>query len=213
MANGKIPPKFSRSRPSQGRTPVKLILAVEGKTERAYLKWIAAEAGLKSYEIQTKISGVPRTCADEAKAAKKDAKREGVDEILAAAVCDCDEHPKIGEARDVCTGNELFLAFSNPCCELWFLLHFRDQTAFIDRHAAKSELEKECPTYDKGDDLSPTLIDRLRTSFDEARKRAERLRQRHRDNGSAETENPSTNLDELVVRIRQLAAKATGGAG
>ena len=213
MASAKKRPGFSRVRPSRARFPVKLVLAVEGETERAYLRWVADEAGLKPYEIETMVSGVPRTCAVDVRASKEKARQLLKDgfEILAATVCDTDEHPAIPEARDICSSNGIFFGISNPSTELWFLIHYRDQTAFIERTAAKAELKKHCTNYEKGDALVPALAQQLRTAFDEARKRAEKLRQRHRDNGSSEFENPSTNLDELVVKIRELAKKATGG--
>ena len=51
---------------------------------------------------------------------------------------DVDEHPDVDAAiRDAAQVN-IGIAVSNPCVELWFLLHWRDQTAHLDRHAAQS---------------------------------------------------------------------------
>ncbi len=48
-------------------------------------------------------------------------------------VFDRDEHPNFASAVDLAAHHGIRLAMSNPCIELWFLLHFEDQTAFIDR--------------------------------------------------------------------------------
>jgi hypothetical protein len=40
-------------------------------------------------------------------------------------IFDTDEHPSIPEALDLAARNGVCVALSNPCLELWFLIHFR----------------------------------------------------------------------------------------
>ncbi|MDP8240509.1 MAG: RloB family protein [Candidatus Hatepunaea meridiana] len=42
------------------------------------------------------------------------------------------------------------VVYSNPSFELWVLLHFKSQTAFITRHDALREVKKHLPDYEKG---------------------------------------------------------------
>jgi len=41
-------------------------------------------------------------------------------------VFDVDDHPRVADARQMAADNGIELAISNPCFELWLLLHFRD---------------------------------------------------------------------------------------
>jgi hypothetical protein len=50
-------------------------------------------------------------------------------------VFDVDEHPKLAEARDQANANGIQLAVSNPCFELWLLLHFQEHRAHAGGHA------------------------------------------------------------------------------
>jgi hypothetical protein len=43
---------------------------------------------------------------------------------------DRDEHPNFARAIDLADRHGIKLAMSNPCLELWFILHFEDQTAY-----------------------------------------------------------------------------------
>ena len=49
-------------------------------------------------------------------------------------VIDVDEHPDLAEALQVAQRHEINLAVSNPCIELWFVLHLEDQFAYIHRY-------------------------------------------------------------------------------
>jgi len=56
-------------------------------------------------------------------------------------VFDVGEHPKLPEALDLARRHEIAVAISNPCIELWFLLHFERQMAFIGRWDAQRRAE------------------------------------------------------------------------
>lgn len=89
--------------------------------------------------------GVPLTLVREAKRLMEDAreraKRER-DEFLSYdsvwCVFDVDEHPNVPEAVDMACANGIELAISNPCFELWLLLHFRENPGAQHRHTLQA---------------------------------------------------------------------------
>ncbi len=110
-------------------------------------------------------------------------------------VFDRDEHEYFNEAIQQAKDNGINTAISNPCVELWFLLHFKDQRRHIERDAAKSALKKRIKDYD--DDYEG-VFQRIHGDVEAAKKRAKDLRATHERNGNAETENPSSSVDLLV---------------
>src|SRR5271156_3507691 len=89
-------------------------------------------------ELSIEPGGTPKTLVERAvdlkKAAARDAKR-GKDENLKFdvvwCVFDVDEHPYLAEAQQQARVNGIKVAVSNPCFELWALLHFQEQHAYI----------------------------------------------------------------------------------
>lgn len=89
------------------------------------------------------------------------------------------------------------LAMSNPCFELWLLLHFAEHTAYLaDARATARRLREHVPTYDK-DRLD---FQHFRDRVDDAVSRAKTL-----DPGDGHCPaNPSTGMWELVELMRPL---------
>jgi hypothetical protein len=114
-------------------------------------------------------------------------------------VFDRDEHPNFAQAVDLADRNGIGLAVSNPCLELWFLLHFQDQTAFIHRHDAQLQAEVllQCAKA-----LPPAATEELVERYDQAKERAIKLDEKHRGDGSPPGSNPSSGLWRLVDEIR-----------
>jgi hypothetical protein len=50
---------------------------------------------------------------------------------------DIDEHLNVPRAVELTASSGVTVCVTNPCVELWFLLHFQDQNAAIDRHDAQ----------------------------------------------------------------------------
>ena len=44
---------------------------------------------------------------------------------------------ELPRAFDLARRHQISVAVSNPCIELWFVLHFEDHRAWIDRHAVQ----------------------------------------------------------------------------
>ena len=112
---------------------------------------------------------------------------------------DVDEHPKIPEAQDMAKGNGIKLCISNPCFDLWGLLHFIVQDAPIHRHEAQRKLSIEMPSYDpgKGKRFDYEL---LKSRYETAKARAVILNKRRQEEGIAGG-NPSTNVYDLLELI------------
>lgn len=114
-------------------------------------------------------------------------------------IFDRDDHPNVPQALDKAAANGIGVVLSDPCIELWFMLHFLDQTAYLDRvEAQRSSLG----LLGCGKALTlPALIE-LASRYDDARERARRLDTKHAGDGSARHTNPSSNMWQLIDRIR-----------
>ena len=114
-------------------------------------------------------------------------------------VFDVDEHPKINEALALAEAHGINVALSNPCIEFWFLIHFENHAAYLERSTAqqKSRGHLKC---DKA--LTSSALDLLVEHYDTAKERAQKLDTKHRDDGTAYPGNPSSNVWSVVDFIR-----------
>lgn len=103
------------------------------------------------------------------------------------------------QALDLANGNGIRIAVSNPCFELWLVLHERDQRAWISRGDVRS-LARSLFNVRKslGNDLADRLIDRL----DDAVARAKSLAERHQHGCGEPSENPSSGMWELMQSLQ-----------
>lgn len=106
-------------------------------------------------------------------------------------------HPYLDEAIRLAEQNGIRLAISNPCFELWLILHHRDHTAFL----TTSDAEKKSRALDKraGKRIDPQVYMPLRRA---AVDRAAKLARRHeRDRTSFPDDNPSSTMGGLLDAI------------
>jgi hypothetical protein len=197
-----------RSRPSRDPLP-RMLVVCEGKvTEPGYFREFAREERNRLVEvIIDDQGGSPKTLVERAASQKKAANREAFrmrddnlkyDEVW--CVFDVDQHPKLADAHQQARDNGIRIAVSNPCFELWLLLHYQEQTAFIERTKAAVLLRGHVKGYEKHVDYS-----RFRAAYEDAVRRASQLTRRHSENGT-EGGNPSTTVYELTERIRELGS-------
>lgn len=134
----------------------RFLIVCEGEvTEPEYFRDIRqTERGLIDLKIVP--AGVPKSVVERAAGMKKDSELEAKrrkDENLRYdhvwCVFDVDVHPFVAEAKQQAMSNSIELAVSNPCFELWFLLHFQDQTAHIERDKVHHLCRKYMPGYQK----------------------------------------------------------------
>lgn len=198
--------RAGRPRRRVGEDAVKksLYVVVEGaRTETEYIThWASLHRRTVTVQIAPEKGLAPRTMVDLAVDRKRQAKRtqrlgRAYDEVW--CVFDVDEHHALGEARTKARDNGIRLAVSNPCIELWFVLHFQEQTAELSRGEAQSLSVR---LLGSGKSLSIESRHALIERHDTAVGRAERLAVRHEGNGLPPDANPSSNLWELVESIR-----------
>ena len=115
-------------------------------------------------------------------------------------VFDTDDHEKLRQALNDARRNGINVAVSNPCFEIWLVLHAREQTAFI-RGDDVQRLSEQLGLSDNKR-VPDTAWEQLATAFERAKGRAQALDRRHAANGSPPRENPSTDVWRLVDRLR-----------
>lgn len=145
--------------------------------------------------LQLVEKAVARKRADALEARR--ARGRPYDEIW--CVFDVDDHPNFEQAVDLARRHGIELAVSNPCIELWFILHLEDQTAYLDRSAAKRRARD---LLGCGESLAADALDILAAHADEAIVRARFLDEKHAGDGSSPGENPSSGLHRLMEAIR-----------
>lgn len=111
---------------------------------------------------------------------------------------DVDEHARFADARDLAANGGVNVAVSNPCFELWLLLHFAQRTAHVTTAQVSKLLRGHLPGYQKH-----IRFDEVRHGYEDAVVRGKALDRRHADLG-ADGGNPSTGVYRLTERIREL---------
>ena len=128
---------------------------------------------------------------------RKHAERE-FDEIW--CVFDTDNHVHLSQAIAEARQGGIKVAVSNPCFELWLVLHVQDQTAYIHRHAVQHEAKRL--GLSDGKRIAEAAKNTFIARFQDARQRAQALDQLHAGNNSPGRSNPSTDVWRLVNRLR-----------
>jgi RloB-like protein len=186
------PQRENRRRPTDVRRERLRVLVICGgrRTERDYLDGLKA-AYLTRATVQIKAKGNdPARCIDYAVAQGR-AGDPAYDEIW--CVVDVDEFP-IAEAVRHGERRNVSLAISNPCFEVWLLLHLSDASReFSDAKDVLRELRKFLPGYDK----TRLVFGDFAAGVEDAVKRAQWLE----STGKQDIPNPSSGMWRLVTRI------------
>lgn len=200
----KRPKRGAAQRVPGQRNPRRVLrVLTEGAvTEPAYLaQW--ARRSRNTHIDFAEYGMAPLSLVQRAREHQRESQRRGsrhrgdFDEIW--RIFDVDEHPNLYQAIAEARHSEIRVAISNPCFELWLILHLQDQTAAIDRHKAQ-RLASDLNITD-GKRLNPSALDALLHGYEDAKRRAETLRARHVDNGSNPDSNPSSDVWELIDRL------------
>ncbi|VAX38888.1 hypothetical protein MNBD_PLANCTO02-2826 [hydrothermal vent metagenome] len=200
-----------KRKPARSKQPVDskplILIVCEGEvTEPEYLSGFAKACRNARVTIEVEGGkGVPKTiveCAKEyKKEAEKRAKKEKDDNLKYDAiwcVFDVDTHPNIPAAINMAGDNDIELAISNPCFELWLLLHFQEQPGMQDCNKLASMIKKHLSSYSKKN----KHVDYLDYSagYDDAVKRAKQL---ETNAGDEEWKrNPTTGVYLLTEKIK-----------
>lgn len=200
---------LGRRRPSLDPRPRVLVVCEGRVTEPQYFDAFRREEENQLVEVLIDSEGgAPKTLVERAAIRKKNSEEEArrerdenlkYDEIW--CVFDVDQHPHIPDARQQARDNGINLAISNPCFELWLLLHFREQNAHIERKPVATLLRTHIRNYHKH-----VPFEVLRDGYTEAVQRA-KLLDRRRAEIDTESGNPSTSVYLLTERIREFGRK------
>lgn len=197
---------LQRRRPHRQPKPRFLIVCEGTVTEPRYFKDVQ-QAERSLIDLQIEPGGMPKTLVHRASELKREADgkarklkddNQRYEEVW--CVFDIDEHPLIPAAKDQARANGIELAISNPCFELWALLHFQDQHAHIERGKVQHLCRSHMRNYEKHLDYET-----LRPKYSDALKRAEDLERWHDSRGTVGA-NPSTTVYKLVERIKTQAS-------
>jgi hypothetical protein len=105
------------------------------------------------------------------------------------------DHSRFNDARQRAHARGIELAVSNPCFELWLLLHFRESPGARHRHHLQHLLAGFLPKYDKHLDFAT-----LQGGVHDATLRAARLDRDAEEEGEP-GRNPTTGVYRLTTSI------------
>lgn len=106
-------------------------------------------------------------------------------------------HPNLKEAIQLARANDIKLAISNPCFELWLILHHQDYNRFV--NTPNAERESRALDGRSGKSINASQYMPLR---DKAVRRARLLDHKHQRDGSNFPENnPSSSMHEFLAAI------------
>jgi len=161
------------------------------RTERDYFDGFRERVRQGNVTLKVRQEGIDPAAVVRAAAGYRDRSPDRFDEVW--CVVDTDQYDidaAVVEARRC----SVQLAVSNPCFELWLLLHLADCRAFCrDRKEVERRLHKHVPTYDK-----------RRLNFADFAPGVNNAIKRARDldpTGTEHGRNPWTNVWQLVERI------------
>jgi RloB-like protein len=191
-------------RPAYRDPRPRFLIVCEGEiTEPQYFSQFAAFSKQAVVKVElARAHGVPLSVVRAARDLKNEANeaaRRRDDEFLKFesvwCAIDVDDHHNIPEARILAKDNNIDVAISNACFELWLLLHHQECPGMLHRADAKTKLKEHVPNYDKSVDYR-----NYAGGYVSAVKRAKSLEKLAESMGE-EGRNPTTNVYELTEEI------------
>lgn len=130
----------------------RLVVVTEGKlTEPRYLRKFAELHPNPSLRMEPiGDGGDPRAVVEKAiqEVQKARTERLGSRDVI-WAMFDRDDHPRFHEAMNMARGNDIPVALSNPCFELWAIYHYQDCDAPLEPERCQDMLGELCSSYDR----------------------------------------------------------------
>ena len=201
-------PRRRGDRPLRRRVPrinklARFVIFCEGElTEPLYLNAFAALEEVRSVATLD-IRGLgcePRKLVEEARAARRSERGHSTGVTKYWCVFDVEAptpHARLNEAVQMARDNDISVAISNPCFELWLILHYTDHERWIDNDDCGSQRRRQDNSQGKSLDGAVYMPRR-----DQAIKRAKRLAMLHaRANRELPSNNPSSSLYRLLEAI------------
>lgn len=207
-------------RPLRRRAPqidqrARFVILCEGEvTEPSYLKAFARLPSVR--EVATlDIRGMgyePGRLVKEARDLKRHERRQGSGPTQYWCMFDVEaptQHHRLLEAVQTAHDNDIQIAVSNPCFELWLLLHYTDHERWIDNDSCRTLRRKQDGS--QGKSLNGAAYMQRLT---EALRRSRRLESLHERAGrELPHNNPSSSVHRLLqtIDLTLTADKTPGG--
>lgn len=201
----------SLSRKSGNRPPKQryLIYCEGGVTENIYLLGIRAD--LRATNVSIKLGkkfGEPSQLVEDALAHKIRASNSAEDgfEEYDQVWCVVDveaptPHGRLAEALALAEKHSIFCAITNPCFELWLLLHIVDHRSYLTSKQAQRLLDKHLPSYTYGE--KDFDYSEVRNGIYEACVRAKRQEEQCDPASRIPDRNPWSSVWKLVEELQQ----------
>jgi hypothetical protein len=180
----------------------RFLIVVEGEaTEKQYLEAIRRSLRLPEGNLEIVHEGCtsPKEIVAAAKKKKAAQKSDPYDAVWCVFDVDQNTPQTLSEAFQMAKANKIFIALSNPCFELWLLLHEKEHTASI----STKEVQHKCFELGLVNEKHIQKPDELLQKCSVARQRAKRLDDMHEQNGTTghAKQNPSTGVYKLIDAI------------
>ena len=148
------------------RDPANTILVVaEGSTERIYFTGLKARKSTVKIVVPrshpTDALGLVRLCVEHME--MKDIDIDHGDMAICAFDIEGNDERNLSKAIRMARQSGVLLAMTNPCFELWFLMHFRDVLPSVSCAEVHRCLKDHIKNYNKTDNYRD-LLDPLRMS-------------------------------------------------
>ena len=181
----------------------RFVIFCEGQvTEPKYLSAFARLPKVReAANLQIRGMGYdPRRLVEEARSMKHHQRRQGAGATQYWCVFDVEaptQHARLLEAVQMAHDNDIGVAVSNPCFELWLLLHYEDRESWIDNGNCSKLLSENDQSRRKHLDAAAYM-----SLFTEAMQRANKLETLHERAGREfPHNNPSSTMNRLLQAI------------
>ena len=199
-----------RTRRPDHRRPLRrrLLVLTQGKvTEPAYLDRIRQQYRHVVVVVKDCPKSPPQML-DVAMGERAKAARSREDRFDSTwVVFDAEERPDevmLRTLRQKAAQQDILLAWSNPCFEVWLLLHLVfSQAPIVNADHAIRQLEALLPGYAKDQRAAERSMAALLPKLATALAHAQRLRDGHATRGAGEFPNPATDVDLLISEMTQ----------
>lgn len=201
---------YGKRREGTRRQRKTVVIVCEGGTEKLYFESFRTRyryAGLVIIPVENKKND-PKHIVEYAIKKMKENDLDYSTGDRSWCVFDVDESSDtvLKEAFQNAARENVLIALSNPCIELWYILHFANQTASLTQKQAKADMKRHIPGYKENLDISEELIPGETAAI----KRAKGLNKQHGRTGYKKDTrefNPSSQVFEILEYFAKIAGE------
>ena len=198
-----------RYRPKFGKLEIRerILVYTEGQTERTYLK---KHLSRRQTGVQIKVNHLRKgRLALIKKIIERCKKEDSKDKTSVWVVLDRDENPSNRDDKNqfekvlaTAKRNQISVACSNSCFEVWPLLHFQDIHKAMSNGELLTALSQYFEEYKKDGELVYKTLQE-KGDYNAACRRADKLLEKHKGESTKVADaNPSTTIHKLIKILR-----------